>query len=63
MSTRERAHIVIDSLTDEQLAEFIAMYTETPNAETIGAMQELSNGGGTLFTGTAEDLFKELSED
>lgn len=63
MSTRERAHILIDSFTEEQLVEFIAMYTETPNAETQAAFDELDSGGGTVFKGAAADLFKELSGD
>lgn len=35
----------------------------TPNACTSEAMRELENGGGTLFTGTTEELFSKLMED
>lgn len=44
MSIRERAQVVFDSLTDEQLADFVMMYQEPPNtahsAEEIDAMLE-----------------------
>ena len=40
-----------------------AVPDETPNAETIAAMEELENGGGTLFTGNTKDLFVELMEE
>ena len=39
-----------------------AVPDETPNAETIASIEELENGGGTLFTGSTEDLFAELME-
>ncbi len=35
---------------------------EKPNAETIASIEELENGGGTLFTGSTEALFAELME-
>lgn len=32
------------------------------NAETIASIEELESGGGTLFTGSTEELFAELLE-
>lgn len=31
MSIRERAQLIFDELTEEQLAEFVMMYQEPPN--------------------------------
>ena len=36
---------------------------EIPNAETVSSIEELENGGGTLFTGSTEALFAELMEE
>ncbi len=36
---------------------------EIPNTETISSMAELENSGGTLFTGSTEALFAELTEE
>ncbi len=64
MSAREKAISILNSLTDEQLAAFITLFGgETPNKETQQAIEEIENGGGTLFTGTTEDLFSRLTED
>jgi hypothetical protein len=40
-----------------------AILDETPNAETLEAMEELENGGGHEFGGTTEQFFTELMED
>jgi hypothetical protein len=40
-----------------------AVPDETPNAETLEAMEELENGGGHKFSGTIGQLFTELMED
>ncbi len=62
MSTREIAQNIFDSLTEEQLNTFITLFKahETPNAETINAINEIESGGGTLFTGTTDELFSEF---
>jgi hypothetical protein len=39
-----------------------AVSDETPNVETLEAMEELENGGGYKFSGTTEQLFMELIE-
>lgn len=36
---------------------------EIPNTETISSMAELDSGGGTLFIGSTEALFAELTEE
>lgn len=35
---------------------------EIPNTETISSIAELDSGGGTLFTGSTDDLFAELTD-
>lgn len=69
MSNRELAKNLIDQIPESKLFYIIAYLQgaavpdETPNAETIAAIEELENGGGTVFTGTTKDLFSELMED
>ena len=50
MSTRELAYTIFDSLTEEQLEEFIRLFrdcmtNETPNEETRAAMLEADKIG------------------
>ena len=64
MSTREQAEYILKTLSDEQIAAFVTLFGgEIPTRQTLEAMQELENGGGTLFTGTTEELFTKLMED
>lgn len=76
MSNRELAKSMIDRLPEDKMIFVINMLEELgemsgldlypdfkPNAETIAAIEELENGGGTVFTGSTEDLFKQLMED
>lgn len=69
MSNRELAKQLIDQISDAKLLYVIpylqgaAIPEEMPNAEIIASMEELENGGGTLFTGTTEALFAELTEE
>jgi len=42
----------------ELMRSFISSRAHQPNAETIAAMEELDNGGGTRF-GTVEEMFRE----
>ena len=69
MSTREQAQYILNSLSEEQLKAFVTLFgdrtasDDSPNAETLEAMTELAIGGGTLFTGTTEELFSNLMED
>lgn len=64
MSIRERAQVVFDSLTDEQLADFVMMYQEPPNtahsAEEIDAMLEEAEDdirNGRVVTKEEMDVF------
>ena len=69
MNNRELAKSLIDQIPEGRMYYVIsylqgaAVPDEIPNAETIAAMKELENGGGTLFTGSTEDLFAELMEE
>ena len=69
MSNRELAKNLIDQIPENKLIFIIAYLQgaaipdEKPNAETLKAFAELENGGGTLFSGSTEDLFSELMED
>lgn len=68
MSNREYAKQLIDQIPESKLFYIIsylqgaAVPDETPNTETLEAMAELENGGGTLFKGSTEDLMAELME-
>ena len=69
MSNRELAKSLIDQIPESRMYYVIsylqgaAVPDETPNAETIASMEELENGGGTIFTGSTKDLFAELMEE
>lgn len=75
MSNREKCIAILDSFTDAQLVNVAAMLQavkntiddalnfDTPNAETIAALEELDSGGGHKFTGSTEQLFAEWLED
>ena len=69
LSNREFAKSLIDQIPESRLFYVIsylqgaAVPDETPNAETLAAFTELDNGGGHRFTGSTDDLFRELLED
>lgn len=69
MSNREIAKQLIDQIPESKMYYIVAYLQgaavpeEKPNAETIAAIEELENGGGTLFTGSTEALFTELMEE
>lgn len=69
MSNRDLAKSLIDQIPEGKLIYIIpylqgaAIPDELPNPETLEAFAELQNGGGNKFTGSAEDLLKELMED
>lgn len=69
MSYKEFAKSLIDQIPDSKMYYIVAYLQgaaipeETPNAETIAAMEELESGGGTVFTGSTEALFAELMEE
>ncbi|MDE7351779.1 MAG: hypothetical protein K2O06_01815 [Acetatifactor sp.] len=69
MSYKELAKNLIDQIPDSKMYYIVAylqgaaVLDEIPNAETLSSMEELENGGGTLFTGSTEALFAELMEE
>lgn len=69
MSYKELAKNLIDQIPDSKMYYIVAYLQgaaipeETPNAETIAAMEELESGGGTVFTGSTKALFAELMEE
>lgn len=68
MSSKEIAKNLIDQIPESKMYYIIAYLQgaaipeEIPNAETLEAIHELENGGGTVFTGRTENLFTELME-
>lgn len=69
MSYKELAKNLIDQIPDSKMYYIVAYLQgaavpeEIHNAETIAAIEELENGGGTIFTESTEDLFAELMEE
>lgn len=68
MSSKELAKSLIDQIPESKMFYIIAYLQgaaipeELPNAETLASINELEQGGGTVFTGSTEDLFTELME-
>ena len=66
MSNREMAINLINQIPENKLDKIIALLknavvsNEIPNEETVEAMEELDNGGGTRFEGSTKDFLKEL---
>ena len=69
MSEMERASALLGMVPQYKLGYVIAYLQgltadadanqeDIPNAETIAAMQELENGGGEIFDGSAHDFLK-----
>ena len=69
MSEKERAIQLLDHIPDWKMSyvlgflEGVAIPDEIPNAETLQAFNDIKNGNGIHFTGSTDDLFKELAED
>ena len=74
MSVREQLNQLTASLPDYKLAYVLAYVqgliaggeadeSETPNAETLEAFEELDNGGGHTYNGAVENLIGSLLED
>lgn len=69
MSNRELAKNLIDQIPENRMYYVISYLQgasipdEIPNAETLASIEELENGGGTLFTSSTEALFAELMEE
>ena len=68
MSNKEIAKNLIDQIPESKMFYIIAYLQGAAipeiklNAETIDSIQELEQGGGTVFTGSTEDLFAQLME-
>lgn len=69
MVNRKLAKSLIDQIPGNKMYYIITYLQRTavpegrPNAETIDSIEELENGGGTLFTGSTTALFSELMEE
>lgn len=68
MSKKEQITMMLESVPEYKLDYIIAyvealMTDEQPNAETIEAMREMDNGGGTLYTGSTTDIFAALDRE
>lgn len=69
MSSKEFAKSLIDQIPENKMYYIIAYLQgaaipeEIPNAETMEAIHELEDGGGTVFTGNTTDLFAKLMEE
>lgn len=69
MNYKEMAKSLIDQIPDSKMYYIVAYLQgaavpeEKPNMRTISSIEELENGGGTLFTGSTEALFAELMEE
>lgn len=69
MNYKELAKNLIDQIPESKMYYIVsylqgaAVPEEIPNAETIASINELENGGGTLFTGSTEALFTEPMEE
>lgn len=69
MSNKEKAIQLLDKIPESKMYYIIgilegaAIPDEIPNDETLEAMQELENGGGTVFGGSAHDFISSMLED
>lgn len=66
MSDRERMYQLLDTVPDSKISYIIGYIQgltvhehDTPNAETIAAINELENGGGECFN-TLDELWASL---
>ena len=69
MSNKEKAIQLLDQIPESKMLYIIgvlegaAIPDETPNAETMEAIQEIENGGGEVYEGSAHDFLKMMLED
>ena len=72
MSTREMALSIFNSLTDEQLAAFVTLFSgtavlESPNSRTVKAMKEandiISGKAAAKSYNSAEELFRDIDDE
>lgn len=68
MSNKEMAIDLINQIPENKLSRVIVFLKNTvasddiPNVETVKAIEELENGGGTRFEGSTKDFLKGLLE-
>lgn len=70
MSDREKVYQLLDTVPDYKIG-YVVAYLQgitdgeeaKPNKETIEAIEELQNGGGEVFEGSAHDFLKMMLED
>ncbi len=71
MSDRERAVQLLNAVPDDKMAYVIGFIQgltivegmEIPNHETIEAIEELKNGGGEVYEGSAHGFVQMMLED
>ncbi len=69
MSYKDLAKNLIDQIPDSKMYYIVAYLQgaavpeEIPNTETAVSIDELENGGGTVFTGSTKALFEKLMEE
>lgn len=69
MSNKEKAIQLLDQIPESKMLYIIgilegaAIPDETPNAETAEAIEEIENGGGEVFEGSAHDFLNMMLED
>lgn len=69
MSNKEKAIQLLDQIPESKMLYIIgilegaAIPDEAPNTETLEAIQEIENGGGEVFEGSAHDFLKKMLED
>ncbi len=70
MSDREKAIQLLNIIPDYKMSYIIAYLqgaaiaeNEEPNEETIAAIQEIEDGGGTVFKGSAHDFVSAMLRD
>lgn len=69
MSNKELAIQLLDKIPESKMYYILGVLegaaipeSETPNKETAEAIEELQNGGGEVFEGSAHDFLKVMLE-
>lgn len=70
MSDRKKVYQLLDTVPDYKIG-YVVAYLQgitdgeeaKPNQETIEAIEELKNGGGEIFEGSAHDFLQMMLED
>ncbi|MDE6913980.1 MAG: hypothetical protein K2P35_09830 [Lachnospiraceae bacterium] len=70
MSDREKVYQLLDTVPDYKIG-YVVAYLQgitdgeeaKPNQETVEAIEELQNGGGEVYEGSAHDFLQMMLED